>query len=695
MGKSYLALFILSPLVFADYYNGNSLNVLSPTYNSLGQTGLIHIPTGEIQKEGTVGFTIGNSSINQFISVVATPLSWLEASFFYHRPRDTYFIKKGKYLDKGFNVKILLLEYGDIDLSAGIDDISGTGYLSKEYFAGTLNRNNYKVTLGVGTGQLSKGHAYENPFKKFRQRYSSSSTDKNDYGSEVNYSTFFKGDVGIFGGVEYYSRKYPGLIFKIENNPYDYNLFLAGGRFTRKSANKRSSNRNFNVGIQYEFRNQYSLSISQFKGNSFDLKISKKINFDQPRRSVKPNQVKKISSSSDPKLAFYQDILRNFETDNLYLQAAEVQSDELKLAVVNNNYANPKDVFDHAQLVTKKLSEIHELEFKRLSLINVVNGIESGSISADMQCKCNNKRVGSIELKSASNNYQDYEFQTILKFPEIYKTIKPHFEYRYGDPARFFAAGLDATLDLEIKFSSSMFLTTGIYYQLFNSFDKLRDIPESPYLPHVRTDYVKYLDNRSDFYLKFLQLHKVVKLKNDHYFKATAGIFELMFGGYGFEYYWKPFTKNLSIGFNMYHVKQRDFKQQFGFLDYEVVTGHSNIIYFHEDTGLSVDLSLGRYLAGDNGYTFDLSKKFISGFKMGAYFTRTNISKKEYGEGSFDKGFYFEVPFQLFSKESGKENTRILIQPLTRDGGAKLKTKNPLVDQIFGGARNEYSFYQE
>jgi len=98
-------------------------------------------------------------------------------------------------------------------------------------------------------------------------------------------------------------------------------------------------------------------------------------------------------------------------------------------------------------------------------------------------------------------------------------------------------------------------------------------------------------------------------------------------------------------------------------------------------------------LAGDKGYTLDLSRRFKSGFKMGAYFTRTNVSKIEYGEGSFDKGFYFEMPFSIFGTDESKDITKITVQPLTRDGGAKLKTNNPLIYAINSGSRNEYQFY--
>ena len=168
-------------------------------------------------------------------------------------------------------------------------------------------------------------------------------------------------------------------------------------------------------------------------------------------------------------------------------------------------------------------------------------------------------------------------------------------------------------------------------------------------------------------------------------------MYEMMFGGYGIEYLWKPFKSNLSIGVSLYNVKQRDYKQRLRFLDYEVTTGHTNFIYFHPGSGVTIDLSIGKYLAEDKGYTLDFSRRFKSGFKMGAYFTRTNLSKIEYGEGSFDKGFYFEMPFSFLGSSENK--TKITIQPLTRDGGAKLKTNNPLIYSIISGTINDYKFY--
>ena len=696
MANRFFLYLLLLTSIDAFTYSHSDHKKFQPSYNSVSQTGLIHLPSAEIQELGTIGVTVGNSSINQFISINATPFRWLEASFYYHRPKNTIYSSNtvGKYLDKGFNLKLYLLEYRNLNLAIGLDDIAGSGFLTKEYVVGTYIKNNLKVTFGVGTGKLSDDNPYTTPIKSFNNRPSSIFNDETNRGGEIDFNSFFKGPIGLFGGVEYTFKKYPNISLKIENNPYDYNRFLAGGRETIKFIEQRIKKKDFNFGISYKFKNNFSLSVSQLKGNGFDIIFSKKFSFNDKRNKVKVSKVKKISRAPNKEISLYQDILRNLEKDDLYLQAADLNSDHLDLVIVNNKYHNPVDVFDHSVAVIKELSSMHDIKISSLSVSNSKAGIIGGSMSADLECFCNTDKVTNKKYSAEINNFKDFDFKTILSFPEFYNRIRPNFVYRYADPTRFFAGGIDLQASTEIKFSAGLYITGNISYQLINSFDRVRDVPDSPFLPHVRTDGVKYLNNRDKLYLNNLQINKTFKLNESHYAQISSGIYEMMFGGYGVEYLWKPFRENYSVGANIFNVKQRSFKQNFEFNDYKVTTGHINFSYFDLWSGILVDLSVGQYLAGDRGYTFDVSRLFKSGFEVGAYFTRTNISKVVFGEGSFDKGFYFKLPL-TFNSGSSHESSKIIIQPLNRDGGAKLKTSNPLSLTVFGGSENEYRFYNE
>jgi hypothetical protein len=95
---------------------------------------------------------------------------------------------------------------------------------------------------------------------------------------------------------------------------------------------------------------------------------------------------------------------------------------------------------------------------------------------------------------------------------------------------------------------------------------------------------------------------------------------------------------------------------------------------------LQIHLSYGKYLAKDKGFTFDLSRRFQNGLVMGAFFSLTNITEDEFGEGSFDKGFYFNYPVSLFSSKPRKGRRTFLYRPLTRDGASKLNVSKRLYD---------------
>ena len=156
----------------------------------------------------------------------------------------------------------------------------------------------------------------------------------------------------------------------------------------------------------------------------------------------------------------------------------------------------------------------------------------------------------------------------------------------------------------------------------------------------------------------------------------TGGILEDMFSGYGAEYlYFKPNT-NYSFGFEVFHVHKRDYDWGVGHLDYENTTYSANLYY--RNYGLipfDMKLSVGEYLAGDKGSTIEFSRRFKSGVNFGVFATFTDVSTDNFGEGSFDKGIFFNIPiYGNFINYTWR--------PLTKDPGAKLVRRNSLHDLL-------------
>ena len=63
---------------------------------------------------------------------------------------------------------------------------------------------------------------------------------------------------------------------------------------------------------------------------------------------------------------------------------------------------------------------------------------------------------------------------------------------------------------------------------------------------------------------------------------------------------------------------------------------------------------------------------------MGIFFSLTDISKEEFGEGSFDKGFFINIPVEAFFSNFQRGNTGFGLRPVTRDGAASLDHKYTL-----------------
>jgi hypothetical protein len=58
--------------------------------------------------------------------------------------------------------------------------------------------------------------------------------------------------------------------------------------------------------------------------------------------------------------------------------------------------------------------------------------------------------------------------------------------------------------------------------------------------------------------------------------------------------------------------------------------------------------------------------------ELGVFFTKTNVSAAQFGEGSFDKGFTITIPLDWVLPISTQSEISTVIRPVQRDGGQPL-----------------------
>jgi hypothetical protein len=277
-----------------------------------------------------------------------------------------------------------------------------------------------------------------------------------------------------------------------------------------------------------------------------------------------------------------------------------------------------------------------------------------------------------------TQHYRNSDFKPVVNFPEIRTNVAPALRNMIGGPEAFFLGQLWLRINNTIKLARGLEISTVAGIDIYSTFDDLRTVSDST-LPHVRSDVQEYLREGKN---------NIMRMKIDYMFspykdilaRLDFGLLEEMFGGFGGEILWRPYNSTWAIGLVAHKVRQRDYKQRFGFLKidkggfqkYETETGHLELYKEFPKQRVIAQIMAGKFLAGDKGATLDISRRFHTGLRLGVFATRTNVSSAEFGEGSFDKGVYFQIPHDLFFTKYSTGAVFFGIHPLTRDGGALL-----------------------
>jgi len=661
--------------------------------------GLIQTPTADSKKEGTVSFTFNKNDIWKFGTLSVSPFDWLEASYFYYRPSDLIWNNtRGHYLDKGFNVKFKYKPKNNNlpHLAIGLDDFAGTGFFTREYIVATQELRDIKISLGMGWGKFVGTNNFENPLSFLSDSLDirPAVSDNYDLGGTPSYDKWFRGNAAMFGGVEYFFPKVKGLSMKVEYDPYDYFDFSAQNR-NDAIYELRKKDSDINIGFSYPVREFLTIDASYIKGNTFNLSFTIGATFNGKLRSkpeFKPT-IKTRENDDKSEMVFYEDLLHNLNNNNLLLQTASLTKEKLDISISTSQHRNAIRSSSYAGSIASKVSRDHNINLSQINISHINAGVELNNITyiANHLDSSKDTPIEIIErytkLDSGNkNNYKNHEFQPSVKFPAVFSSFSPALVSYVGNPEKFYFGGLDLQNISEIQLNRNFLLSSEINYSLYNNFQDTISGPASR-MEHVRTDKVQYLKN-ANLYIKRLQLDYIWSPRKDLYAKLSGGMFETMFGGLGGQVLYKPFNSNFNISFEGFYVKQRGYDQTFKFRKYKTTTAHLNLSYLLP-MGIESNISYGRYLAKDDGFTFDLSRRTKSGFKAGIYFTRTNVSAELFGEGSFDKGFYFQIPMDLFSKDYTGGYSNFKLSPLTRDGGAKLEFDKDLRGLIYNSSLNE------
>jgi len=688
--RNYLRICIFACLFFTgktlSAYNDYIFPISSPDFSNYGTIGLIQVPTSRFEEEGTLAFSWTHNDPYLRGSIVAYPFNWLEASYQYVDINNQLYSSVKEFSgsqslkDKSFDFKVRLLKETQSmpSIALGFRDIGGTNLFGAEYLTFSKYINNFDFTFGLGWGNLN-GNNIKNPLLYVADRFESRGNPKPG-GGQLSTDTFFSGKAGYFGGFEYFIPKFGGARLKFE---------LDGTNYETESYVPLKQDSKFNMSYVHPVSNNFFLKLSYVRGNtlsfgfSYKAPLGRKYPFNRKTEKVAPvpfkSEVRKVTSLSDENL--YKATLLYMQQREMFVQGFDVKDETIKVAFSQSRYRIPSISAGRA---LKILNDISPDKIRKIEISEINGSMGMYKMSVDRSSLDKNEKFDdpmfvakNASLSGVQFKKYDYKFLPDPRFPKFFYNIGPSIKSQIGGPDGFYFGDLRISASSEILFQRNLSLVSVFEQGITNNFDKLK-LPSDSILPHVRTDIVDYLKKGDGFTITRMQLNHFLQPAKSIFFKFSAGLFESMFGGYGFEALYRPFASNHAIGLEAWRVKQREYNQLLKFRDYSTTTGHLTFYYREPKTDILIKLIGGRYLAKDSGITLDLSRRFYSGMQVGVFASKTDISREEFGEGSFDKGFYWWIPIDLFFQDYRRQSTGWGLTPTTRDGAQRVVHGYPL-----------------
>lgn len=658
----------------------------APTASDWGGIGLLQTPTARMADEGELAFTASHTSPYSRYNMVLQPLPWLEGAFRYvsvanRRYGPEWLSGTQNYKDKSIDLKVRLLEESRWvpEVAAGFRDLGGTGLFSSEYLVASKRIGSFDASVGLATGYIGSRGDFRNPLTSIDDRFETRPRAQGT--GSLNSDGMFRGPVGVFGGVAY-QTPWDALQLKLEYDGNDYKHEPQGNNQRQKSP--------FNVGASYAVNKNVHLHLGWERGDLAMFGITLRTNLAQASSMAKvldpmPMPLKQRPATAVPEsehdtnvvaeLFDWSGVANQLEQNaGLRVQSISRRGSELIVTGEQRRFYYPaQGVGRMGRVLDGTLPDDitwFTVQNARLGVPIVETSIERKALVDYIEHKTElSTLAGHIEMAPPAAQQRETLYRAPLR--RFDGGFNIGYQQSLGGPDGFVLFQVAGTYSASAYLTRNLWLSGTVSYNAYNNYDKFRyDAPSR--LPRVRTNIRRYM-TEEDLTLPNLQLTGTRQLARDTYGMVYAGLLESMYAGAGGEVLYRPLNERWALGVEANWVKQRDFDQRFSFRDYSVATGHASFYYtWGEERRVVTALSAGRYLAKDWGATLAVSRAFDNGVTMGAYATKTDVSSKDFGEGSFDKGIYVSVPFDFLLPRSTRARANFAWNPLYRDGGARL-----------------------
>lgn len=641
--------------------------------NNWGTTGLMEIPTARVMKENSVRFGFSQLKPYRYYYGAVSPLKGLEIDLRVTEILDTaldksdpkwegYGNKKDKAID--FKYQIVPEQRYMPAFAIGFMDPHGTRLYASQYLVASKQIYPFDFTIGFGNGRYGDRQLPEQGEGIKLEMFS----DPGEWFRDSN----------IFWGIEFAPLQQFSLIF--EYSPVEYH------KQTRDPAQQEFFHEpvssKYNVGLRYKPVDWFEVTMSYQRGEELGVNASLAFDVGNPLLPVYDPPYRE-----DPEFAMNLPearIERALYASGFSDIRVVIESDTAWIEAQNDKY------YFSTKAIDKVLELIHGRLPRGVEKIHVVlkeNGIPQiafHTVPADIEDYHKNK-MSVYELYYLADvetgiTRRDLAGKSKYRKKYFYR-LKPSIETFLNDPSGFFKYRLGLSGWAGYHPWDGATLVSSVEGYPLNNISTSNDPLSIP----VRSDLVLY--KKENVALGRLLFEQIYKAQHEIYGKLSAGLLEIQYAGLDAEVAKPVLDGRLLLGLSgslvkkrepgePFHLKQDDVKRYYStaFLNTRI-----NLPEIH----ITVDLKAGRFLAGDPGVKFIVSK-FINGVTLSAWYSITDTSKftDQYNDGYHDKGISVAIPLRMILGSDSKTVYHYFLSPWTRDTGQDIDHYSTLFDFI-------------
>lgn len=583
----------------------------------------------------------------------------------------------GYYKDKEFDMKYMFLKESKYlpSLALGINDPVGNRLYASQYIAASKEIYPFDFTIGFGNGRYGT-----KPLPP----------EDNGFGAEIfTHPRSWLRQAMPFWGIQFMPTKKLG--FEVAYDPTEYQ------NQPQDPADSNFFNNNKPVPLKYDFGIIYKpwkwlqIAGSYQRGNTIALNIDMPFNISHPFIPVFQNYYTNFTYRLNETLN--EKIRRAMQFYGFSNIGIKKYGKRLYLQMENNNFFSDKTA---ALAAIRTLSEINN------GTIDTVHIVLEDNYVPILEAKANIKLIkallstikGSNEISEFVGINVEHNIKTMRVNTKDNKfigyKISPAFAMSENDLFGRFQYYLGATGYGIIHPWTGGSIIAGVQG---NALDNIQTITPPLSIP-VRSDMPFYMERRLD--LNNLMFQQTAYFSHQVYGKIAAGLLEYEYGGINAQLDKVLYNGNIIVGLGGSIVKKRSVGDPFGFngVPDETPLNHYDTyflttIFNFKSKDMSLKVRTGRFLAGDYGSEFFLSKFIPNGIEFTGFvsLTNTNMFTDSFNRGYHNFGFEISIPLRIIIGMESKTTFNYSATPWDRDVaqniGQYLNLSNFLTRKIF------------